>query len=428
MQPQHRLKSRADFIAHTAAILAEPDAQAREEKLLLGLLSAYRASLIGDWPNGSARLIMLCATGERYAENRNARKLDRLCSRESYKLAGETALWFLYDREQQVREGALQLLGLLGDILTIRPLLRLLHVDDTPHDAEQIRDSIEEIENSENNTQGTYGFLDSTDDLLTLLRDPNHIRASQIIPVLALRHDDPRVVPVLLATYEAEPMLRSDVVYALCNIPRDTQTILPHLLRWYHTAETDRHRSGFLFALAVHGDERVLPILLNPPEPETKSIDHRIFTLGRLADPRSGPLLAQYVETAREQTLDHAIHALVALKNTQYLGLIRQRMLDAPATVAWALGVIGGDLARETLLNMCYRDWPDEQRPRHQPLQIQRAVIDALGSLRDPVVIPHLEPLLYDSSWTLALGAAKALQAIDTPEARTAVERWNQAS
>lgn len=255
----------------------------------------------------------------------------------------------------------------------------LLMLRDQPTVEEAILRHVVHLATATSNPFFRFGVTTAAFDLLD-----KHLRPEFVPPlILALQHPD------------SQKRFGTMALLARCRDTRALESLIARLLDPDEIAEV---RANAATALGLMGDGRAIePLLDCLAEDEYRVRASAIFALGILGDSRAIEAVSRFLHAK-----DNHLRYLAATA----LGNIHDPRALAPLIVA--LG---------------------DKEPR-----VRIAAAEGLGKLKSERAVPALEGHLYDRGFYGLTGdqprvgdyAAKALEAIGTPQALQAVKRWRR--
>ncbi len=173
-------------------------------------------------------------------------------------------------------------------------------------------------------------------------------------------------------------------------------------------------RAASLAALGTIGDASAVEFLLGWSR-QPNALDRRfaLVALARIGDPRARSRLVEALNDADPGVREAAAEGIGAMRDPHAVPTLATLVLDAPPSATrfqaiWALGLIGGKAAAETLSSAFLSS------PGGDQLQL----LSALGRTRDPAAVGVLAEQALSADPLLALQGAQGLVQVPGDEAR----------
>ncbi|MCX6829446.1 MAG: HEAT repeat domain-containing protein [candidate division Zixibacteria bacterium] len=323
---------------------------------------------------------------------------------------------------------AISILGLLGDSVSIRQLLELLHDPDyyvrvratkalgNIKDPEAIKPLIEGLHDPTDSIRrrsaealGKFKDPAAIKPLVEALHDINASVRRRAAEALGNIKDPETIKPLIEALYDTNQIVRSRAAAALGNIkdPMATKPLLP-ILKDTHSSVRWRAAE----ALGKIKDPEAIKPLIEALNDINSYVRGRVaYALSNISSPAAiNPLITAVHNTDNNVRLP-AIFALGKIKDPEAIKPLIEALHDTDDIVrgraAYALGKIKDTTAIGPLIATL-----------HDPqAHVRGDAADALGRIKDPAAIKPLIATLQEAHASVRGRAARALGNIKTPEA-----------
>ncbi len=294
----------------------------------------------------------------------------------------------LGDRDEEVRSSAAQALGQIGDSTAVLELLKALGDRDA-----SVRDSAAEV-------LGRIGDSTAVPELIRALGDRHDWVRRSAAEALGQIGDSTAVPELIRALGDRHDWVRSSAAGALGQI--GDSTAVPELLK----ALGDRHyrvRSSAAEALVQIGSAAVPELLQALGDRHYRVRSSAAEVLGRIGDSTAVPELIKALGDRHDWVRRSAAEALGQIGDStavpELLKALGDRDQSVRSSAAGALGQLGDSTAVPALLKAL--------GDRDQ--SVRSSAAGALGQLGDSTAVPELLKVLSDGDVWVRLSAAQAL-------------------